>query len=105
MSTANTSITRENDKRYFNQTPVEQNNNNNNNNNNNKSKQVLTNSQTSKHAMAQKQFLICQDCFWCASYYAYDTPSIPLKFEISNIAAAHCPGCNTKGGIESLLIS
>jgi hypothetical protein len=100
MSTANTSIRLETDRLYFNQTAVEQNN-----NNNKKSKQVLTNSQTSKHAMAQKQFLICQDCFWCASYYAYDTPSIPLKFEISNIAAAHCPGCNTKGGIESLLIS
>jgi hypothetical protein len=101
MSTANTSITREKDRLYFNQTAVEQNN----NNNNNKSKQVLTNSQTSKHVMAQKQFLICQDCFWCASYYAYDTAGIPLKYEISNIAAAHCPGCNTKGGIESLLIS
>jgi len=98
MSTANASITRGKDRLYVNQTAVEQ------NNNNKKSKEALTNSETSKYAMAQKQFLICQHCFWCASYYAYGTANIPLKFEISNIAA-HCPGCNTKGRIESFPIS
>ena len=96
MSIANTSITRGKYRLYVNQTTVEQ---------NNKKSKVLRNSKTSKHDIVQKQFLICQNCFWCASYYPYDTSNISLKFEISDIAAAHCPGCNTKGRMGSLPIS
>jgi hypothetical protein len=98
MSTANMSITRGKDRLYVNQTAVEQ-------NNNNKKSTILSNSETSKYAIPQKQFLICQHCFWCASYYAYGTAKIPLKLEMSDIVTAHCPGCNNKGRIESLPIS
>jgi len=95
MSTANMSIAQGKDRLYIHQTTtVEQ---------NNKKSQIPTNNETSKHAIPQKQFLICQHCFWCASYYDYGTSNIQLKFEIS-IVTAHCPSCNTKDRIESLPI-
>lgn len=95
MFIIDTSVATRKDIPYVKQTTVQK---------NNKKSKVLRNSETSNHAMAQKQFLICQHCFWCASYCDYNTSNIPLKFEISNIVATRCPGYNTKDRIKSLPI-
>jgi hypothetical protein len=96
MSTANTSITQRKDVSYIKQTMVEQ--------NNKKSIKVSGNSETSKCAIVQKQFLICQLCFWCASYYAHSTAKASIKFDIDNTEGVQCPSCNTKGKVQSLPI-
>jgi hypothetical protein len=77
---------------YVKQTNIEQ---------NNKGIKQQLYSETSK----QRQFLICQLCFWCASYYAHSTANVSVKFDIDNIETAQCPSCNTKGRIEFLPIS
>lgn len=98
MSTPNTSITQRKDIQYIKQAISEQNNN----------KQRLKEHRpiiTSECVIVQKQFLICQICFWCASYYIYSTSNEHPKFDIYNLAAVqHCPGCSAKGTIESLPI-
>ena len=100
MSTANTSITQRKDRPYVKQTIVGQQN-----NNNKKSLKEYMHNDTSEYAIVQKQFLICQFCFWCASCYTYDTANGSLKFDISNLAAVqHCPGCGAKGRIQLLPI-
>lgn len=101
MSIANTSITqRKSDRPYVKQTIEEQQNSN--------KKQRLKEyrpSATSESTIAQKYFLICRLCFWCASYYTYNIFNGSLKSDISNLSALqHCPGCGTKGTIESLSI-
>jgi hypothetical protein len=97
MSTVNTLVTRKGIQ-YIKQTIIEQ-------NNSKKAIKEQLHSQTSKHAVVQKQFLICQLCFWCASYYAHSTANISVKFDIANTVIAQCPSCNIKGKIQSLSIS
>jgi hypothetical protein len=56
----------------------------------------------SECSIVQKQFLICQACFWCASYYTYDTTNWFPKFNLA--AILQCPGCSAKSTVESLPI-
>jgi|SRR6188472_2068953 len=100
MSTTNTPITYRKDTPYIEQTIVDQQN-----SNNKKTLKEHRPSTISECSIVQKQFLICQTCFWCASYYTYDTTNDSLKFDVFNLVAIQqCPGCSAKGTIESLLI-
>ncbi|MBV9178592.1 MAG: hypothetical protein JO297_16320 [Nitrososphaeraceae archaeon] len=102
MSAADTSINQRKDRLYIKQTIAEQ------NSNNKKGLKEYRPSETSQCSIVQKYFLICQLCFWCASYYTYDTANESPNFEISNLIynlapVQRCPSCS-KGTIESLPI-
>ena len=99
MSTANTSINQRKDTPRIKQTIIEQ--------NSNDKERIYEDrpSETPGCLIVQKQFLICQVCFWCASYYIYDMANWSPKFDVFNLAAIQqCPGCSAKGTIESLPI-
>jgi hypothetical protein len=97
MSTVNTLVTRKGTQ-YINQTIIEQ-------NNSKKAIKEQLHGQTSKYAVVQEQFLICQLCFWCASYYAHSMVNVSVKFDIAATVIAQCPSCDIKGKIQSLPIS
>ena len=54
----------------------------------------------------QKFFLICESCFWCASYcdLYYDYDNILRSQDIITTQYASCPACGTDKAIESLPI-
>ena len=99
MSAAtNASITQRKDRSYVKQAIIEQ-------NYNKKSLEDKPN-ETSGFHIVQRQFLICQVCFWCASYYTYDVVNWSSKFDIFSLESIQqCPSCCSKGTIESLPIS
>lgn len=96
MSAANASITQRKDRQYVKQAIIEQ-------NTNKRSLKEHRPSETSGRLIVQRQFLICQVCFWCASYYSYDAVNRSPKFDLFTLAAIQqCPGCSAKDTIESL---
>jgi uncharacterized protein (UPF0262 family) len=100
MSTANTPITHRKDTPYIEQTIVDQQN-----SNNKKIQKEHRPSAISERSIIQKYFLICQACFWCASYYTYNMANDSLKFDTFNLSAVQqCPDCSAKDTIESLPI-
>ena len=67
--------------------------------NNNKAHKVI-------EKKIQKFFLICESCFWCASYcdLYYDYENILRSQDIITTQYASCPACGTDKAIESLPI-
>lgn len=67
--------------------------------NNNKARKVI-------EKKIQKFFLICESCFWCASYcdLYYDYDNILRSQDIITTQYASCPACGTDKAIESLPI-
>jgi hypothetical protein len=57
---------------------------------------------TGKEVSTGKYFLLCQSCFWCASYY--NNTSVDMHLDISD-TIAKCPACHNKGRINSMYIS
>ena len=98
MSTANTSINQRKDTPSIKQTIVEQ------NSNDKESVYEHRPNAISKCSIVQKQFLVCQACFWCASYYTYNIANWFPKSNVFNLDIQQCPGCSAKGTIESLPI-
>ena len=96
-ATTNASITQRKDRPYVKQAIIEQ--------NNNKNSIEHRPNETSGYLIAQGQFLICQVCFWCASYYTYDAVNRSPKFDLFNLESIQqCPSCSAKDTIESLPI-
>jgi hypothetical protein len=65
-------------------------------------KAVVTASLTSKY------FLICESCFWCASYcdsYYYDYGKVLRSQDIITTRFANCPTCGTNKAVKSLPLS
>ena len=54
----------------------------------------------------QKIFLICESCFWCASYcdLYYDYDNVLRSQDIITTRYASCPACRTDKAVESLPI-
>jgi hypothetical protein len=54
----------------------------------------------------QKFFLICESCFWCASYceFYYDYDNVLRSRDIITTRYANCPTCGTDKAVESLPI-
>lgn len=59
---------------------------------------------TGKEVSIGKYFLLCQSCFWCASYYHNNNTSVDMHLDISD-TIAKCPACHNKGSINSMSIS
>ena len=61
---------------------------------------------TGKEVSTGKYFLLCQSCFWCASYYHNNNnnTSVDMHLDISD-TIAKCPACQNKGSINSMSIS
>lgn len=59
---------------------------------------------TMKEVSTGKYFLLCQSCFWCASYYHNNNASVDMHLDISD-TIAKCPACHNKGRMNSMSIS
>jgi hypothetical protein len=51
----------------------------------------------------QKIFLVCESCFWCASYcdLYYDYDNVLRSQDIITTQFASCPACRTDKAVES----
>lgn len=56
-------------------------------------------------SLTPKYFLICESCFWCASYcdfYYYDYGKVLESQDIVTSRFANCPTCGTNKAVKSL---
>jgi hypothetical protein len=56
-------------------------------------------------SLTPKYFLICESCFWCASYcdfYYYDYGKVLESQDIVTLRFANCPTCGTNKAVKSL---
>jgi hypothetical protein len=59
---------------------------------------------TGKEVSTGKYFLLCQSCFWCASYYHNNNASVNMHLVISD-TIAKCQACHNEDSINSMSIS
>lgn len=59
-------------------------------------------------SLTPKYFLVCESCFWCASYcdfYYYDYGKVLRSQDIMTARFANCPTCGTNKAVKSLPLS
>ena len=72
-------------------------------------KQQISESYIGKALTTKKYFMICESCFWCASYTFFNeehdiSKSIPPQDTVIT-KYGRCPACGTDKSVESLPIS